>query len=145
MLEIARNHGFRFDTVQMPLNAMDAHFRSFEHNVLPELAADNVGILAMKPMGSGVILESNVISPVECLHYTMSLPVSTVITGIDSMDILRQDLDAVKTFKPMSEADRKFLLERTRDAARYGAFETFKTTNVFDSTAQNPAWLEDPQ
>ncbi len=145
MLETAREHNFRFDAVQMPLNAMDTHYRSFEHNVLPELAADNVGVLAMKSMGSGVILESSVISPVECLRYTMSLPVSTVITGIDSMEILRQDLDAVKHFQPMSEADRKFLLERTRDAARHGAFEVFKTTNIFDTTARNPEWLEDPQ
>ena len=96
MLDIAQAHRFRFDAVQMPLNVMDAHFRSFQQQVLPRLTKDRIGVLGMKPMGSGVILTSKVVEPVECLHYAMSLPTSTVITGINSMEVLRQDLDAVR-------------------------------------------------
>ncbi|MHB8109179.1 MAG: aldo/keto reductase [Syntrophorhabdaceae bacterium] len=144
MLDTAREHDFRFDTVQMPLNVMDNHFRSFEKNVLPELVTAGIGVLGMKPLGGGTILESKTVSPVQCLHYAMSLPVSTVITGIDSMDILRQDLDAVKTFRPLTEDERYDLIVHTHDSARHGHFEPFKTTNIFDSTAQNPQWLEDP-
>ena len=80
MLQVARDNGFQFDTVQMPLNPMDAHYRSFQHLVLPELVKQNIGVLGMKSMGSGVILKSNTVSPVECLHYAMNLPTSVVIT-----------------------------------------------------------------
>jgi aryl-alcohol dehydrogenase-like predicted oxidoreductase len=88
MLEVARAHKFRFDAVQMPLNVMDAHFRSFEHQVLPELVREDIGVLGMKSMGSGVILQSKTVQPIECLHYAMNLPTSTVITGIDRMELL---------------------------------------------------------
>lgn len=145
MLDTARDHNFRFDTVQMPLNVMDLHFRSFERTIIPEAIVAGMGILGMKPMGSGLILESKTVSAAECLRYAMSLPVSTVITGIDSMDVLKQDLDAVRTFKPLSGDERHDLIVRTHDAGRQGRFEAFKTTNVFDATAQNPHWLEAPQ
>ncbi|HZP87586.1 MAG TPA: aldo/keto reductase [Burkholderiales bacterium] len=141
MLDIARDHGFHFDTVQMPLNAFDAHFRSFEHAVLPVAIEQDIGVLAMKSIGGGILLDANVVSARECLHYAMSLPVATVITGIDSMQILRQALDAARTFKPLTPAEREALLERTRDAACTGRYERFKTTSVFDGTAQHPAWL----
>src|SRR5438105_4977447 len=141
MLEVAAHHNFRFDTVQMPLNAMDAHFRSFGRNVLPGLVREGIGILGMKPMGDGLILKSKTVTPLECLHYAMSLPTSTVITGIDSLDILEQDLEAVKTFRPLSEVHMSALLARTATPASRGRFEGFKTTNGFDSTAKNPAWL----
>ena len=101
MLEAAAKHDFHFDTVQMPLNVMDAHFRSFEHQVLPELVKQGIGVLGMKSMGSGVILKSGVVKPIECLHYALNLPTSVVITGIDSMKILDQAIEAAKTFKPM--------------------------------------------
>src|SRR5207302_6048683 len=94
MLELARKKDFHFDTVQMPLNVMDAHFRSFAHHVLPVLLKEGIGVLGMKPMGSGLILKSKTVTPVECLHYALTLPTSTVITGIDSMDVLKQDLEA---------------------------------------------------
>lgn len=141
MLEIAAKNNFSFDTVQMPLNVMDAHFRSFQEHVLPILVDTNVGVLGMKPMGSGVILESKTVSPVECLHFAMNLPTSTVITGIDSIDILKQDIQAAKTFKPLSEQQVADLLNRTSQAAESGKFELFKTSNRFDSTAKNPQWL----
>src|SRR5439155_22591697 len=92
-------------------------------------------------MADGLILKSKTVSPVECLHYAMSLPTSTVITGIDSLKILKQDLEAVKTFKPLTEKQMAALLARTARAAADGRFERFKTTNGFDSTAQNPRWL----
>src|SRR6266480_3636907 len=88
MLEVAREHGFPFDTVQMPLNVMDAHYRSFEKLVLPELVRQSIGVLGMKSMGDGVILKSRTVTPVECLQYALNLPTSVVITGIDTMEIL---------------------------------------------------------
>jgi aryl-alcohol dehydrogenase-like predicted oxidoreductase len=141
MLEVAAKHKFRFDAVQMPLNVMDAHFRSFGHKVLPALVREGIGVLGMKSMGDGLILESKTVTPVECLHYAMNLPTSTVITGIDSLKILKQDLDAVKTFRPLTEGQVAALLARTAGAAAEGRFERFKTTNGFDGTAKHPTWL----
>jgi len=141
MLEVAGDHKFRFDTVQMPLNVMDAHFRSFQHQVLPLLVKDQIGVLGMKPLGSGVILKSNTVRPIECLHYAMSLPTSVVITGMDKMEILEQALEAAQTFKPLSPAEVAAMLERTAEAASAGKFELFKTDTRFDATARNPQWL----
>jgi len=141
MLEQAAEHNFHFDTVQMPLNVMDAHFRSFEKIVLPFLVQKGIGVLGMKSMGSSVILESKSVKPIECLHYAMSLPTSTVITGIDSMEILKQAFEAARTFKPMTKTEVAELLARTAEAARGGKYEPFKTSNDFDSTAHNPGWL----
>ena len=141
MLEVARTHGFRFDTVQMPLNVMDAHFRSFGKQVLPELVKEEIGVLGMKPMGSGVILKSNTVKPIECLHYAMNLPTSVVITGMDKMEILDQALEAARTFKPLNEQEVAALLDKTAQAAASGKFELFKTDNRFDATAKNPQWL----
>lgn len=141
MLEQAQKHGFRFDSVQMPLNVMDAHFRSFTHLVVPELVRQKIGILAMKSMGGGVILKSGVVTPVECLHYAMNLPTSVVITGISGMPILDQAIDAAKSFKPMSQVAWDALLEKTRQAAAEGGYELFKTSQHFDATAKHPEWL----
>jgi aryl-alcohol dehydrogenase-like predicted oxidoreductase len=142
MLDTAARHGFRFDTVQMPLNVMDAHYDSFEARVLPRLVKEHIGVLGMKPMGSGVILESGVVSAVECLRYAMSLPTSVVITGCDSLGVLRQALSTAITFAPMGERERQALLARTTVAARAGEYEQYKTSGRFDGTAQNPRWLE---
>lgn len=141
MLEIADAHGFRFDAAQMPLNVMDAHFRSFEQKVLPVLVEKKMGVLGMKTMGDNVILDSKAVQPIECLHYALNLPTSTVITGIDSLAILDQAFEAVRTFKPMSKAQVAALLARTATVAAEGKYELFKTSNRFDSTAQNPQWL----
>jgi predicted aldo/keto reductase-like oxidoreductase len=143
MLEVAREHGFKFDTVQMPLNVMDAHFRSFENLVLPKLVKLKIGVLGMKPMGNGLILQSKTVTPIECLHYALNLPTSVVITGIDSMKILDQAFEVVRTFRPMSHTQVRALLAKTARAASGGTFELFKTTSLFDSTATNPAWLGD--
>lgn len=141
MLEVAKQNNFRFDAVQMPLNVMDAHFRSFEQQVLPILVEEQIGVLGMKSMGDPYILQSNTVKPIECLHYAMNLPTSTVITGIESMDILDQAIEAVRTFEPMSQSQVTALLDRTRAAAAKGQYELFKTTNQFDGTAKNPQWL----
>ncbi len=141
VLEFARKNNFRFDAVQMPLNVMDAHFKSFEKEVLPVLVEEKIGVLGMKPLGSGAILKSNKATAIECLHYALSLPTSTVITGIDSTKILDQAFEAARTFKPLDEAARKALLARTAEPARDGQFEQFKTTANFDGTARNPEWL----
>ena len=103
MLEVAADRGFKFDAVQMPLNVMDAHYRSFAKLVVPELVKQNIGILGMKSLANGILLRSNTVTPIECLHYALNLPTSVVITGIDSMDILAQAFEAVQTFQPMTE------------------------------------------
>lgn len=146
MLSVAREQGFRFDAVQMPLNVMDAHYRSFEKLVLPQLVADRVAVLAMKTLANGILLKSNTASATECLHYALNLPTSTVIAGIDSIQILQQAIDAVKTFAPMSDSAVNSLLEKTKAAALTGQYEPFKTSSIFDGTAANPEWLgEEPE
>jgi len=141
MLETAFAHGFTFDTVQMPLNVMDAHFDSFEKRVLPVLVKHQIGVLGMKSMGDKLILNSKTVTPVECLHYAMNLPTSVVITGCESMEILQQALDAARSFQPMSAAEVSSLLAKTATAAAKGEFERYKTSHDFDSTVQNPEWL----
>jgi predicted aldo/keto reductase-like oxidoreductase len=141
MLKVAGEHGFRFDTVQMPLNVMDAHFRSFGQMVVPELVKQEIGVLGMKSMGDGVILKSKVVSPIECLHYALSLPTSVVITGIDKPEILDQAFEAARTFKPMNREEVASLLSKTKAAAMAGKYEMFKTSSHFDSTAKHPDWL----
>jgi len=146
MLEVAREHEFIFDAVQMPLNVMDAHYRSFEKLVLPELMKQRIGILGMKSLGNGIILKSRTVTAIECLHYALNLPTSVVITGCDSMKILEQALEAARTFRPLSRAAVRELLARTQTQALTGNFELFKTSSIFDSTAKHPGWLgEEPQ
>jgi predicted aldo/keto reductase-like oxidoreductase len=141
MLNTAASHQFRFDTVQMPLNVMDAHYESFEKKVLPVLVKDDIGVLGMKPMGDHFILDSKTVTPVECLHYAMNLPTSVVITGCDSMQILDQALVAARNFRPMNSNEVAALLAKTTQAAQSGRYELYKTTHTFDGTYQNPKWL----
>ncbi len=146
MLEVARDRGFSFDTAQMPLNVMDAHYRSFERLVVPELVKMGMGVLGMKSMANGIILRSNTVTPTECLHYALNLPTSVVITGCDSMAILDQAIEAARTFRPMSTDEVAVLLAKTKQAAARGEFEPFKTSSIFDSTATHPEWLgEEPK
>jgi len=141
MLETAFAHQFTFDAVQMPLNVMDAHYNSFEKKVLPVLVKHGIGVLGMKPMGDAIILRSKAATPVECLHYAMSLPTSVVITGCESMNILQQALDAARSFKQMSHEEVAQLLAKTASSAAKGEYELYKTTHNFDGTFQNPQWL----
>ena len=145
MLEVAAENGFKFDTAQMPLNVMDAHYRSFEKLVVPELVKQKIGVLGMKSMANGILLKSKTATPIECLHYALNLPTSVVITGIDSMEILDQAFEAVRTFHQLGKQELEMLLAKTAKAAATGRYEPFKTTSLFDGTAQNPQWLgEEP-
>jgi aryl-alcohol dehydrogenase-like predicted oxidoreductase len=141
MLETAQKHNFHFDTVQMPINVMDAHFRSFAKEVMPVALKQGIGILAMKTFGDPYILKSNTVQPIEALHYSLTQPVSVVITGIDNTQTLDQAFEAARTFKPLNQSQIDSLLARTATAASEGKFELFKTTNHYDGTAQNPKWL----
>ncbi len=150
MLEVAQEHGFHFDTAQMPLNVFDAHFRSFAHLVVPVLVREGVGVLGMKTFGggdggtffkSGLIGEDKPVKPIECLHYGLNLPTSVVITGITDQKTLDQAFEAAKTFKPMDEQQVAALLAKTAQPAERGKYELFKTTSHFDETAKHPDWL----
>ncbi|MGP8079939.1 MAG: aldo/keto reductase [Dehalococcoidales bacterium] len=141
MLQTARENDFRFDTVQMPLNVMDAHYDSFEKKVLPVTLKENIGVLAMKPMGAGMFLKSNTVTPAECLHYTMSLPVSVVITGFPTMAILQETLESARSYVPMTEEKCAAILAKTALAAADGKFERYKTEDVHDGTIHNPQFL----
>jgi len=145
-LEVAAEFGFTFDAVQMPVNLLDAHYRSFARRVLPYLVEHGIGVLGMKSMAAGHLLKTGVVTPVECLHYALDLPTSVVITGIDSLAILEQALEAVRTFRPLTEERRAALLAKTANVAAGGRFEPFKTTAHFDGTAEHPEWLgEEPE
>lgn len=141
MLEVARAHGFVFDAVQMPLNVMDAHFRSFEGRVLPTLVAEGIGVLGMKSMAAGRIVEGGAVTALECLHYAMNLPTSVVITGIDKLELVDQAAEAAASFRPLTPDEVSGLLARTAVAAREGRHEPFKTTSEHDATAKHLEWM----
>jgi aryl-alcohol dehydrogenase-like predicted oxidoreductase len=141
MLEASDRHGFRFDAAQLPVNVMDAHFRSFGNLVVPELVKRNIGVLGMKSMGDTVILKSGAVTPMECLHYALNMPTSVVITGIDKPEILEQAITAAQTFQNVTKEQIQAILAKTAKAGRNGAWELFKTSDRFDSTARNLEWL----
>jgi len=141
MLEIAAQRSFHFDSCQMPLNVLDTHFRSFERNVVPKLVEQQIAVLGMKPLAEGEIPRSGLVSAIDCLHYSLSLPTTVVINGCDSMERLHQALEAVRTFKPLSETAMNAIRTKTKQVAMTGRLEGFKTSSVFDGTAQNPQWM----
>lgn len=141
MLETASENGFTFDTVQMPLNIMDTHYESFGGRVLPLLLEKGMGVLGMKPLCAGIALRSGIVTAEECLRYAMSLPVSTVITGCHSLQILERALEIGKSFTLMSTKERSELVERTKEAGEKGEYEPYKTGTAFDATSRNPDWL----
>jgi aryl-alcohol dehydrogenase-like predicted oxidoreductase len=145
MLEVAAEHKFRFDTCQMPLNVMDAHFRSFGRQVLPKLVEQGIGVLGMKPLGDGHVLKCAIVTAIECLHYALTLPTSVVITGCETMERLDQAFHAADTFRPLSNEQVTQILAKTRPFADARKGGPFKITSTFDSTAHNPDWLgEEP-
>jgi predicted aldo/keto reductase-like oxidoreductase len=141
MLEVAAANNFHFDSAQMPLNVLDASFRSFGQQVVPKLVEQGIAVLGMKPLASGAIPRNNIASAVECLHFALSLPTSVVINGCDSMERLDQAFEAARTFKPLTQAQISALVGKTREAAMSGKFELFKTATRFDGTAQHPEWM----
>ena len=141
MLDIAAEHKFHFDSCQMPLNVLDATFRSFAQHVVPRLLKEGIAVLGMKPMANGAIVQNKIATPKECLTYALTLPTSAVITGIDSMDVLEQDLEIMRDFKPLDGGQMRELLTRTMKSARTGNYEKFKTGTVYDGTASHPEWL----
>jgi hypothetical protein len=120
---------------------MDANTEGFEKHVLPVLLKRKIGVLGMKPMGSGVFLETKELAAPECLRYALGLPTSVVITGCDSMWVLEQALDVARSFRPMSAGEKTALLAKTRQIAARGNYELYKTSDHFDATAHNPKWL----
>jgi aryl-alcohol dehydrogenase-like predicted oxidoreductase len=141
MLEVAAQHNFHFDTAQMPVNILDASFRSFGQQVGPKLVAEGIAVLGMKPMAAGAIPQNNIATGIECLQYALSMPTSVVITGCDSLERLDQAFEAARSFKPMTSEQMGALVAKARDAALTGKFERFKTTAIFDGTARHPEWM----
>jgi aryl-alcohol dehydrogenase-like predicted oxidoreductase len=141
MLRVADRHGFAFDAVQMPLNVLDAHFESFERSVLPVLQSKGIAAIGMKPLGEGRLVQQRIATAEECLRYALSLPVSVVVTGCESMERLDQALRVARGFRPLLAQEVGALLARTALAARGGANELYKTTEQYDGTTQNPRWL----
>jgi aryl-alcohol dehydrogenase-like predicted oxidoreductase len=141
MIRLASRNGVTFDTVQMPLNVMDAHYDSFQKHVLPMAMGKGMGVIAMKAFGDNFILQSKTVTPMEALQYTMTLPLSSLVTGCDWMVFLQQALEAVRTFRPMSQAEVAAILAKTAEAAKGGQFEYYKTRDTFDGTARNLKWL----
>jgi aryl-alcohol dehydrogenase-like predicted oxidoreductase len=130
------SHGFPFDTVQMPLNCFDATFRSFEECVLPELHRRGIAPLGMKSMGgSGEMVRHGAVTAAEALQYAMSLPVATTISGMNSMTVLKQNLEIARGFQPLSAAEMQRLRDRCRPDAADGRWELFKTTKKYDGDA----------
>jgi uncharacterized protein len=141
MIEVADKQGFTFDTVQMPVNALDEHYDSFSQKVIPVAHKHGMAILGMKPLSNGAIVKTNTISAVEALHYAMSVPVTMTITGCESMANLEQALGVARNFKPMSEQQKLAVLQKTAPVSDAGRFEDYKSSHIYDGTINNPRWL----
>jgi aryl-alcohol dehydrogenase-like predicted oxidoreductase len=126
------SYRFPFDSCQLPLNGFDATFRSFEQVVLPELNRQGIAALGMKSFGAGEAVKHKAVTPAEALRYAMSLPVTTTISGIDSMRVLRQNLKVAEDFKPMSATEMRRLRTRLATEASDGRYELYKTTAQHD-------------
>jgi uncharacterized protein len=127
------SHNFPFDTVQMPLNCLDATFRSFESNVLPEVNRRGMAALGMKSLGgSGELVSAGAVIVTTGLRYAMSLPVAVTISGIDSLDVLHQNLEVARGFQPFSAAEMQTIRDACRPEAADGHMELFKTTKKYD-------------
>lgn len=142
MLRACEAHGFTPDTVQLPLNPMDAGHDSFQAQVLPALVQRGIGVLGMKPFGDHFVLDAGVASAEELLRYAMSVPgVGVTITGIDRPEVLAQAVDVARGFTPLSGELRRELERRAAAMAATGTYERYKSSDHFDSTAHHPEWL----
>ena len=118
---------------QMPLNVMDCHYRSFQKGVLPEMNRRGIGAIAMKSLGGdGSIVSKGGVSVEEALSYVMSLPISTLVSGIDSVKVLEQNLKVARGFKPLSDEQMRAIEAKTLKVAGDGRFELFKSSKKFD-------------
>ena len=126
-------HDFPFDCCQMPLNVFDGSYRSFEHDVLPVLNQRGIAPLGMKSLsGNAEPLKQGIVTPEEAIRYVLSLPIASLVSGIDSRQVLQQNLDIVRRFTPMTTADMQALHTRVARYAMDGRFELFKSTNRYD-------------
>jgi predicted aldo/keto reductase-like oxidoreductase len=129
------SQGFPFDSCQMPLNVLDAHYESFEKEIVPICQQQGIAIIGMKSLAGGHLMESGIdVTPAEAIRYAMSLPVATVVSGMNSLEVMRQNLETARNFQPLTEAERKDILARSAPGAPNGKFERFKTTRVFEGT-----------
>jgi predicted aldo/keto reductase-like oxidoreductase len=126
-------HDYPWDSCQLPLNCFDATFRSFEQRVLPELNRRGIAAIGMKSLGGdGRAVGSRVVTPQEAIRYTLSLPIATLVSGIDTMRVLRQNLAIAQGFRPITARQRQTLLRRVASTARDGRFELYKISAAFD-------------
>jgi aryl-alcohol dehydrogenase-like predicted oxidoreductase len=126
------SYKYPFDSCQLPLNGFDATFRSFEQLVLPELLKQGIAVLGMKSFGAGEAVKHKAVTPDEALRYAMSLPVTTTISGMDSMRVLRQNLKTAQGLRPMTEAQMQAYRKRLAEQAADGRYELYKTTARHD-------------
>jgi aryl-alcohol dehydrogenase-like predicted oxidoreductase len=141
LLDLGAKVGLKFDAVQLPLNPLDYHFRSFERDVLPQLLQQGIAPLGMKALSHGLLLKTGIITAEECLRYVLSLPVATLITGVESEPILQQAFKVGQNFQPFSEQEISELRGRMAKFAKMGKYELFKTSSHFDATAKHVDWL----
>ncbi len=125
-------YGYPWDAVQMPMNVFDPHYKSFQQHVLPILVRRNIGVIAMKTMASGHVLRADVATPEQALRYIWSQPVSTIVSGMESEELLEANVATARAFSPMSAPAQAGLLEKTKEAALTGKFEPFKTAPNYD-------------
>lgn len=126
------SRGYSWDTVQMPINVMDPHYRSFIREILPILTERQIGAIAMKTLGGGHVLQANVVAPEEALRFSWSQPVATLISGMSDRETLHKNVELARNFSPMPEDQQATLLEKTKEFAIVGKYEPFKSTNSFD-------------
>ena len=127
-------HDFDWDTCQLPINVADAHYRSFQNEVLPELNRRSIAAIGMKSLGGDAqLVKSAGLTPGQCRRYALSLSISTLVTGVESLENLRQDLEIARTFTTMSDEEKRGLLEQVREVASDGRHEWFKSTQYYDS------------
>jgi aryl-alcohol dehydrogenase-like predicted oxidoreductase len=126
-------HDYPWDSCQLPLNCFDASFRSFEQRVLPELNRRGIAAIGMKSLcGDGRAVKAGIVTPQEAIRYTLSLPITTLVSGIGTMRVLRQNLAIAQEFRPLTARQRQTLLGRVASTARDGRFELYKISAAFD-------------
>ena len=126
-------HDYPWDSCQLPLNCFDWSFRSFEQRVLPELNRRGIAAIGMKSLGGdGRAVKAGAVTPEEAIRYALSLPIATLVSGIDTMAVLRQNLDIAQGFRPITTSQRVALLRRVASTARDGRFELYKISAAFD-------------